>query len=73
MLREENRLKVSENRTLRRIFAQKRDEVIGSWRKLHNGKLHNLYYSPSIIIMVHERRVIWAGHGSTHGEEEEII
>jgi hypothetical protein len=48
ILREEHRLRVSENRVLRRIFGQK-DEVMGGWRKLHNEKLHNLYLSPSII------------------------
>jgi hypothetical protein len=48
-LREEHRLRVFENRVLRRIFGPKIDEVTGSWRKLHNEKLHNLYSSPSII------------------------
>jgi hypothetical protein len=42
---------VFENRVLRRIFGQKRDEMKGSWRKLHNEELHNLYSSPSIIII----------------------
>jgi hypothetical protein len=42
-LREEHRLRVFENRVLRRIFGLKRDEVIGGWRKLHNEELHNLY------------------------------
>jgi hypothetical protein len=36
-------------RMLRRIFAHKRDEVIGGWRKLHNEELHNFYSSPNII------------------------
>jgi hypothetical protein len=48
-LTEEQRLKVSENRVLRRIFGPNRDEVTGGWRKLHNEELHNLYSSPSII------------------------
>jgi hypothetical protein len=43
---------VFENRVLRRIFAPKRDEMTGGWRKLHNEELHNLYSSPSIITMV---------------------
>jgi hypothetical protein len=51
-LREELRLRVFENRVLRKIFESKRDEVIGGWRKLHNEELHNLYCSPSIIIMI---------------------
>jgi hypothetical protein len=45
-LREEHRLRVFENRVLRRIFGPKRDEVTGEWRKLHNEQLHNLYSSP---------------------------
>jgi hypothetical protein len=48
-LREEDTLRVFENSVLRRIFGPKRDEVAGGWRKLHNEKLHDLYYSPSII------------------------
>jgi hypothetical protein len=46
-LREQHRLRVFENRVLRRIFGPKRDEVMGEWRKLHNGELHILY-SPDI-------------------------
>jgi hypothetical protein len=51
-LREEHRLRVFENRVLRRIFGPKKDEVTGEWRKLHNGELHNLYSSPDIIRQV---------------------
>jgi hypothetical protein len=51
-LREEHRLRVFENRVLRRIFGPKRDEVTGGWRKLHNVELNNLYFSPSIIRMI---------------------
>jgi hypothetical protein len=51
-LREEHRLRVFENRVLRRIFGPKRDEVTGEWRKLHNEELHNLYSSPSIIRLI---------------------
>jgi hypothetical protein len=61
-LREEHWLRVFENRVLRRIFGQKRDEVTGGWRKLNNEKLHDLYYSPSIIRMIKSRRMRWAGH-----------
>jgi hypothetical protein len=42
-LREEHRFRVFENRVLGRIFGSKRDEVTGECRKLHSGKLHNLY------------------------------
>jgi hypothetical protein len=51
-LREEHRLRVFEDRVLRRIFGPKRDEVTGEWRKLHNEELHNLYSSPDIIRQV---------------------
>jgi hypothetical protein len=43
---EEHRLRVFENRVLRRIFRPKRDEATGKWRKLHNEELHILYSSP---------------------------
>jgi hypothetical protein len=51
-LREEHRLRVFENRMLRRIFELKRDKVTGGWRKLHNEELHNVYSSQSIIRMI---------------------
>jgi hypothetical protein len=56
-LREEHRLRVFENKVLRRIFGPKRDEVTGDWRKLHNEELHNLYSSPNIIRMIKSRRM----------------
>jgi hypothetical protein len=43
ILREERRLRVFENRVLRRVFGPKRDEVTGEWRKLHNEELNDLY------------------------------
>jgi hypothetical protein len=69
-LREEHRLRVFENRVLRRIFGPKRDEVIGGWRKLHNEELHNLYCSRSIIRMITSRRMRWAGHVARLGGRE---
>jgi hypothetical protein len=60
--REQHRLRVFENRVLRRIFGPKRDEVTRSWRKLHNGELHDLYFSPCIIGMIKARRMRWVGH-----------
>jgi hypothetical protein len=61
-LREEHRLRVFENRVLRRIFGPKRDEVTGSWTKLHNEELHGLYSSPSIVRVIKSRRMRWVGH-----------
>jgi hypothetical protein len=66
-LREEHRLRVFENRVLRRIFVSKRDEVTGEWRKLHNKELHGLYSSPSIIRIIKSRRMRWAGHVARMG------
>jgi hypothetical protein len=61
-LREEHRLRVFENRVLRRIFGPTRDEVTGELRKVHNGDLHNMYSSPDIIRQIKSRRMRWAGH-----------
>jgi hypothetical protein len=72
MLREEHRLRVFENRVLRRIFVPKRDEVTGEWRKLHNEELHNLYSYPDIIRQVKSRRMRGAGHVARMGEERNV-
>ena len=61
-LREELRLRVSENRVLRRVFGPKRDEVTGEWRKLHNEELSDLYSLPNILRLVKLRRMGLAGH-----------
>jgi hypothetical protein len=63
----EHRLRVFENRVLRRISGRKRDGVTGGWRKLHNEELHKLYSSPSIIRVIKSRRMIWAGHVARMG------
>jgi hypothetical protein len=65
-LGEEHRLRVFENRVLRRIFRPKREED-GSWRKLHNDELHSLYSSPNIGRVIKSRRM-WAGHEERMGE-----
>jgi hypothetical protein len=66
-LREEHRLRVFENRELRRIFGPKREED-GSWRKLHNDELHSLYFSPNIARMIKSRMMRWAEHVARMGE-----
>jgi hypothetical protein len=66
-LREEHRLRVFENTVLRRIFGPKREED-GSWRKLHNDELHNLYSSPNIVMVIKSGRMKWAGHVARRGE-----
>jgi hypothetical protein len=71
-LREVNRLRVFENRILRRIFGPKRDEVTGELRKLHNEELHILYSSPDIIRQIKSSRMRWAGHVARMGEEGNV-
>ena len=66
-MREERRLRVFENRVLRRIFGPRRDEVTGEWKKLHNGEL-NLYSSPNIVRVIKSRRMGWAEHVARMGE-----
>jgi hypothetical protein len=66
-LMEEHRLRMFENRVLRRIFGTKKDEETGGWRKLHNEELLNS--SQSIIIIIKSRRMRWAGHVERMGEK----
>ena len=66
-MREERRLRVFENRVLRRVFGPKRGEVIGEWRKLHNEELRDLYSLPNIVRVVKSRRMKWAGHVARMG------
>jgi hypothetical protein len=69
-LREECRLRVFENKVLRRIFGPKRDEVTREWRRLHNKELYALYSSPNIIRVIKSRRLRWAGHVARMGRGE---
>jgi hypothetical protein len=66
-LREKHRLRIFENRVLRRIFGPKREED-GSWRKLYNDKLQSLYSSPNIVRVIKSRRMRWEGHVARMGE-----
>jgi hypothetical protein len=70
-LREEYRMRVFENRVLKRIFGPKREED-GSWRKLNNDELHNLYSSPNIFRVIKSRRLRWAGHVARKGEGRDV-
>jgi hypothetical protein len=69
-LREERRLRVFENRVLRRIFGPKRDEVTGERRKLYNEELHDLYSSPNTVRVIKSRRMRWAEHVARMGRGE---
>jgi hypothetical protein len=61
-LMEEHRLRVFENRVLRRVFGLRGDEVTGEWGRLHSGELHNLYTLPDIMRHIRSSRIRWAGH-----------
>jgi hypothetical protein len=73
-LREEGRLRVFENRVLRRIlvFGPRRDEVTGDWKKLHNEELNVLYSSPNIFRVIKSRRMRWAGHVARMAERRRV-
>jgi hypothetical protein len=71
-LREEHRLRVFENRALRRIFGPKRDEVTGEWRKLHEEELNNLYSLPNSVRVIKLKRMRWAAHVAHMGEGRDV-
>jgi hypothetical protein len=69
----EVRLKVFENRVLRRIFGPGKDEVTGEWRKLHNEELNDLYSSPEFVRVIKSRTVRWVGGAcSSYGERRGV-
>ena len=70
-LREERRLRMFENRVLRRIFGPKREEVTGEWRRLHNEELYGLYCSSNIIGVIKKNEM--GGACSTYGRQERCI
>jgi len=67
-LREERRIRVFENRVLRRVFGPKRDEITGEWKKLHNEEFSDLYSLPNIVRVVKSRRMRWPGHVARMGQ-----
>jgi hypothetical protein len=69
-LRKERRLRVSENRVLKRIFGPKSDEVRGEWRKLNNEEFNDLYSTSKSLRVIKSRRLRWAGHVERMGKEE---
>ncbi|KAJ4429974.1 hypothetical protein ANN_22178 [Periplaneta americana] len=72
-LRDEQRLRVFENKVLRKIFGAKRDEVTGEWRKLHNAELYELYPSPDIIRNIKSRRLRWARMGESRNAYRVLV
>ena len=71
-LREETKLRVLENKVLRRIFGPRRDEVTGDWRRLRNKELNDLYSSPNIVRVIKSRKMRWAAHVARMGEERGV-
>ena len=69
-LRDTRRVRVFENRVLRRIFGTKMDVVTGEWRKIHNEELNYMYCSPKIFQVIDSRRMRWAGHVACMGRGE---
>jgi len=71
-LREKRKLRVFENRVLRRIFGPKREEVKRKWRKLHNKEIKDLFCSPNFVRVIKSRRMRWAGHVTRMGERRGV-
>ena len=67
-LREERRLRVFNNRVLKRILRPERDKVTGELRKLHNEEVNDLYPTPKIFRLMKARRMIWVGHLALMGQ-----
>jgi len=68
ILREGHRLRVFENRVLRKKFGLKRDKVIGDWRRLQNEELNNPFFSQNVIWVIKSRIIRWAGHVARMGD-----
>jgi len=72
-LREERRLRVFQNRVLRRIYGPKRDKITREWRKLHNEELNDLCFSLSNVWVIKLRRMGWARHVACMGDRRGIF
>ena len=70
---EERKLRVFENRVLRKIFGSRREEVTGEWRRLHNEELNDLYSSPNIVRVIKSRIMRGSGHVAHMGEDKGCI
>ena len=68
ILREEQSLRIFDNRVLRRILGPTRDKVTGELRKLHNEELNDLYWSLNFFQVIKSRKMRWAGHVVNMGE-----
>jgi hypothetical protein len=71
-LTEERRLRVFENRVLRKTFGPKRDEITGEWRKLRNEELNDLYFLYVIVQVIRSRKMRWAWHVARIGERRGV-
>jgi len=69
---DEHKLRVFENKVLRKIYVPKRDEMTGEWRRLHKEKLHGLYDSPDVVRIMKSRRLRWADHVARMGEKRRL-
>jgi len=69
---EGKKLRVYENMVLRKIVGPRKDEVTVECRRLHNEELNDVYSSPNIVRVIKSRRMIWAGHVESMGEESGV-